>query len=192
MKSLLVSSFMFLNTTSSVIPLINQNTLEKQYSISWLNYNSTLEYENKYFNNLEAYSIRTINIGDFDISKYKTVSLLDPIKESYTKTSWGNNIYYGVVKEKINNLLIKDIFINKKIENQKDLENNDDWAFELLNINKTFWLTSIKTFHYIGFSYYFENGNNYIQVFLKHYVETFHSLVGGTMLTNLGRGLIFN
>lgn len=141
--------------------------------------------KNVTFNN---YFIYTVFIGNVNIKNFSTATIIDPHGASYTKTSWGNDAYWGkkpssIVKE------IRD-FDNKKIVTNQDVAVHARIAY--LHVNATDGLASLESVHSIGFSYYSENGSNYVQIFGRQSAVTIQSYSGGAMWTNIGQGIKFN
>lgn len=123
-----------------------------------------------------------------NIFDYTWISAINPNNESYSKTSWGNDAYWGTsFANAINDSVISDVISNKRIVTDRDVENYAN--IKLLSRKDKQGLASMETAHYVGLSYYSENGNNYLQVFGYQYVNTWKTSSGGGMWTNLGRGI---
>lgn len=201
MKSLFSLLAVGILATSITTPLIGQTSINQKIN----DFASEVESHSFWFpdrkfefvNDYGAIDVRhwsrtiTYNIGKNDISKMKNFSAIDPGKESYTKTSWGNDAYWGKPFSDIKSLSLDSFIVrNKKIINIDDVINNA--KVELLKTSDEQGLATMQTKHYFGLSYYFENNDNFVQFFAYQYVSVNMSFSGGRLWTNLGQGFNLN
>lgn len=195
MKKLLVSIIL---GTTILAPVVNQDVVssaQDNYSTNefyWKSDHQDVLIESTYLKNTPTnnYFLYTVFVGDFNIEEYATASILDPNDVSYTKTSWGNTAYWGTKPSAIKNKSIKEIFENKKIVTDEDISKTPARGY--LYVDETSFLARMISLHFIGFSYYSENGANYIQIFGVQYAESINSYSGGAMWTNIGQGIKFD
>lgn len=198
MKSLLSMLGILSLSASTVAPLFNQNITELAQSnqqaqaieFYWLENHRELAISADWYNTEKKVVcfIWEINIGETEVSDYKTFSIIDENNGSTTKTTWGSSEYLGIPFRSYQNKEIEEFFYKGQI-----------WSDEYVYLKSTMvllekedasGLASMATKQKVGLSYYTHySGDNYLEVFAFMYAESWMSWSGGKMSLNLGQGI---
>ncbi|MBE4704236.1 hypothetical protein [Spiroplasma platyhelix] len=197
MKNLLSALAIASLSTTIAAPLINQSIssnnnlqLNQAYQtkeLYWYEGQTELEIEVSWaIDTTEVFSY-IMDLGQDSISNYRTFSALDLNYQSYTKTSWGSDNYFGDTFKSIQNRSISSGFVNRRVETTADIINNS--KIEMLNVHAVHGMAKMESVQKIGFSYYSDQNGNHMQLFGYQYAESWISMSGGYMSINIGQGI---
>lgn len=162
----------------------------KGFNKDWtLEYSTLANYNNSVYKDykekrltlkvLDTFNLRTINPLD-----YKKIEFVGNSSEFYSKISWGNDSFNGKNPNEFNGSLLKEKILNKKLSSSDFIvldNNNLTKCFEIQNFNLNYrlWGNKIWGKQYIILSYYFKNGNYYLQFSIAYNILTQGLYKGG-------------
>ncbi|MBH8622925.1 MULTISPECIES: hypothetical protein [Spiroplasma] len=126
----------------------------------------------------------TFNLGTINPLNYEKLEFIGNNSEFYSKISWGNDPFKGKNPNEFNGSLLKEKILNKNLSSNNFIvlnNNNLKKCFEIqnFNLNYTLWGNKIWGKQFIILSYYFENGNYYLQFSVGYNVLTKGMYRGG-------------
>ena len=147
------------------------------------NYNSAIykTYKNQ---KITLKVLYTFNLGTVNPLNYEKFEFIGNNSEFYSKISWGNDPFTGRKPNEFNGSLLKDKILNRKLSSNNFIVLNNDKLKKCLeiqnfNLNYSLWGNKIWGKQFIILSYYFENGNYYLQFSIGYNVLTKGTYQGG-------------
>ncbi len=174
------------------------NLIEKNF---YFNSQKTPEiFKNNWGSKDVFYKVYTIDLGHIDPRSYNKISFLGNSSNLYTKTSWGNDSYYGksikdFFDERNNNF--QDILLSWKPKKTNDILNHDDWSIYesgsnvLQYFSDSTWIGAyFKAKQSFIIKYYKENENYYLQIIVfQSQIKCDSCFSAGNFWTGLGIGI---
>lgn len=171
--------------SSTKLHLLESHNLEKELKIYFRNDHTDDKIVYDYLYRNYNYSVyHTVNIGKINPTNYEKIEFLGN-NFNITRISWGNRPYFAkrTIKS-YNNRDVVNFIKNIKIEdNRNHIEKNINNSLQ--SVADCDSGTNFCGQQHFGVTWYYENGNYYLQFSVKQYAEKLYG-VGGAVFMGLG------